>query len=313
MDMSAWSEANAYYEENYQVAAAWCLRPGDKVCLGDKEKRTCRFCGKASPEASFRKDAHALPECIGNKGLFTYYECDDCNHAFGIGCENDFGNWSLPMRTMARICGKNGIPTIKQGPNNAWRVEKHPSGLSLSLDPTEGFYEDDEAQNTLKIHLLRAPYRPVMVVQAVVKMALTIMPEHELKNFQQALNWIRPGNDLTSMVAPTVFLHTFLSGPVASDIITVGLLTRQRDELVAPYAFFLLTYGHEMLQLAVPSEKDRPHYGKSMDIRRFPNFRDEGGAAPGAFTCRQLPFTSSDVVKNDGFMLDMQYEEKRPH
>jgi hypothetical protein len=91
------------------------------------------------------------------------------------------------MRTMSRIRGKSGVPTIKQGPNGAWRIEEQPTGLSLSVEPTEAFYEDDEADKTLKLHLRRAPYRPAMVVQAMVKMALSVMPEDEMPNFQQSL------------------------------------------------------------------------------------------------------------------------------
>src|SRR5262249_4440815 len=124
--MSTWNELSAYYEKYYKVATWYLLRPSHKVFLGDKNNRKCRFCGKAPPEVNFRKEAHALPECIGNKSLFTYYECDTCNQAFGDGCESDFAKWSLPMRTMSRIRGKTGIPTIKQGPENAWRIGKHP-------------------------------------------------------------------------------------------------------------------------------------------------------------------------------------------
>ncbi len=312
--MSKWDDLAAYYEERYQITAAWSLRPGDKIFLGDKDSRKCRFCGKTKPEVSFRKEAHALPESIGNKSLFTYYECDTCNQAFGEGCENDFGNWSLPMRTMARIRGKSGIPTIKQGPNGAWRVEEHPTGLSLSVDETEAFYEDDETNKTLKLHLRRAPYRPVMVVQAMIKMALSIMPEEQMLNFQQALDWIRPGSQLTAMAAPTPFLYTFISGPVASDAITVAVLTRQRDELVMPYSFLLLVYGHEMLQMAIPSiERDRHHYGKRMELQRFPCFRDEGGTAPGNTVSMALPFYTTDVVRDGSIILDMQYQQKLRH
>lgn len=89
--MSKWDDLAAYYEERYQIAAAWSVRPEDKIFLGDKDGRKCRFCGRAKPEVSFRKEAHALPESIGNESLFTYYECDTCNQAFGEGCENDFG------------------------------------------------------------------------------------------------------------------------------------------------------------------------------------------------------------------------------
>jgi hypothetical protein len=309
--MSKWSDLAAYYEERYQIATSWCLRPGDKIFLGDKQNRRCRFCGKTEPEVSFRNDAHALPECTGNKSLFTYYECDVCNKAFGDGCENDFGNWSLPMRTMSRIRGKTGIPIIKQGRNGAWRIEGHPTGLRLSVGETEAFFEDDEANKTLKFHLRRAPYRPVMVVQAMVKMALSIMPDDEMPNFQQALSWIRPGNALTTMAAPTPFFYTFVSGLLASDLITIAVLTRRHDDLVTPYAFLLLVYGHEMLQMVIPSfEKDKHHYGRTMEFRRFPCFRDEGGSAPGETVSMLLSPQPNEWVRDSSIVLEMQYEQK---
>jgi hypothetical protein len=312
--MSKWSDLGTHYEERYQIVTAWSLRPGDKIFLGDKQNRRCRFCGKTEPEVSFRNNAHALPECTGNKSLFTYYECDVCNKAFGDGCENDFANWSLPMRTMSRIRGKKGIPTIKQGPNGAWRIEGDPAGLRLSVDETEAFYEDDPANKMLKFNLRRAPYRPIMIVQAMVKMALSIMPMEEMPNFQQALSWIRPGNTLTTMVAPTPFFYTFISGPMASDVITVAVLTRRQDDLISPYAFLLLVFGHEMLQMVIPSiEKDKHHYGKTMEFRRFPRFRDEGGAEPGNVVSMALPFHTTDFVRDGRITLEMQYQQKLPH
>ena len=312
--MSTWSDLTAYYNETYQVAAGWALRPGSKVFLGNKAIRRCRFCAKQEPEVSFRNVAHALPECIGNKSLFTYYECDSCNLVFGKGCENDFGNWSLPLRTMARIRGSGGVPAIKQGPNNSWRVDPAETGLDINVNATEGFWEDDEATNTLKLHLRRPPYRPVMVVKALVKMALSIMPEGEMPNFQQALDWIKPGDTLTSMIAPTPFIHTFISGPIANDLITVAILTRLRDEMDALYCFLLLVYGHDMLQIAIPSiAKDQQHYGKKLHIPRFPSIRDDGGSAPGILRPCMLMFNSPEVVRGDNIVLDMQYGQKLPH
>jgi hypothetical protein len=291
----------------------WSVHPTDKIVLGNKANRTCRFCGNTEPEATFRKDAHALPESIGNKSLLTYYECDSCNHAFGVGCENDFGNWSLPMRTMARIRGKAGIPTVKLGPNGIWRVEGRPDGLGLSLAETEGFYEDDTDRNVLKIHLSRAQYRPVMVVKALFKMALSIMPEEEMPNFQHTLSSIRPDTPLAPMKGVVPFFCTFIGGSIASDRITVAILTRKEDEFVLPYCFFILMYGNEMLQIAVPSfERDHHHFGKTMDIKRFPSFRDKGGAAPGPTTWRVLPFQTAELVKDDTFTMEFAYQEKIP-
>lgn len=215
------------------------------------------------------------------------------------------------MRTMSRICGKKGIPTIKQGPNGIWRIDAQKTELRLNIDQAEGFYEEDEANKTLKFHLNRAPYRPVMVVQAMVKMALSIMPEEEMSNFQAVLDWIQPGNTAMTMVAPTPFIYTFISGPVVSDRITVAVLTRRHDNLIVPYAFLLLIYGHEMLQMVIPSiEKDSHHYGKQMIFRRFPCSRDIGGSAPGNTVSKVLPFHSGEFVRDDRFILSIQYEQK---
>jgi hypothetical protein len=54
---------------------------------------------------------HAVSEMLVNKSLFTAYECDMCDGDFGKGIEQDLGNWSKPMRTMAWIRGKSGVPT----------------------------------------------------------------------------------------------------------------------------------------------------------------------------------------------------------
>jgi hypothetical protein len=50
------------------------------------------FCGEISPEVTFKLEAHALPEALGNKSLTTTHECDACNQGFGRGIENDFGH-----------------------------------------------------------------------------------------------------------------------------------------------------------------------------------------------------------------------------
>lgn len=94
-------DAIRFYGKNYDLLGSWLLKPGEKIMLGDKENRVCRFCGRTKPEVQFRKDAHAVSEMLGNKTLFTAYECDTCNGDFGKGIEQDLGNWSKPMRTMA--------------------------------------------------------------------------------------------------------------------------------------------------------------------------------------------------------------------
>ena len=64
---------------------------------------------------TFKHDALAIPEFLGNKRIFANYECDSCNQFFGSGIETDLGNWTKPSRTFARIRGKRGVPSIKEG------------------------------------------------------------------------------------------------------------------------------------------------------------------------------------------------------
>lgn len=69
----------AFYSQRYQWLGPLCLRPGmEKIVLGDTENRTCRFCGLHEPRVTFRHEAHAIPEALGNRSIFTNYECDSC-------------------------------------------------------------------------------------------------------------------------------------------------------------------------------------------------------------------------------------------
>ncbi len=309
--MDKLKEHITYYEQQYRLTAEWVLRPSDRMILGDKHNRRCRFCGRSKPDVTFRMDAHALPECIGNKGLLTFYECDECNRLFGHGCENDFGNWSLPMRTMARISGKDGIPSIKQGPGNAWRVDEYPTGLTINVDETEGFWRDDVANCTLSIQLKRGPYRPAGVAQAFFKMALSVMPEAELPNFRELLDWMKPGT-VQKMAAPTPLLHTFTGGAWPRDLLRVAVLTRVADEMLLPYCFFILGYGNEMFQVAIPSsERDRQHFGRKMTIPTFPFCGDPTAAMSG--TVRKLELYSDEVVKDDKVEITLSYGSRADH
>ena len=35
-----------FYDRHYEIIENWQLKPNDKVVLGNKQDRTCRFCGK---------------------------------------------------------------------------------------------------------------------------------------------------------------------------------------------------------------------------------------------------------------------------
>lgn len=55
---------------------------GKIIYLGDETNKICRFCGKTEPEVKFEKRAHVVSEFLGNRSLFSHYECDECNERF---------------------------------------------------------------------------------------------------------------------------------------------------------------------------------------------------------------------------------------
>jgi hypothetical protein len=101
-----------------------------------------------------------------------------------------------------------------------------------------------------------------------------------------------------------------VSGPVARDLITVAVLTRRDDEIVAPYAFLLLRYGCEMLQVAIPSEKDLRLNGKKLELFPFPC--SEAGEIDGRCKTELLAFHSSEFVRDAKVLVTMAYQRQLP-
>jgi HNH endonuclease len=253
--MNQIDKTRSFYSQRYRKIAGWVLEPGKKIILGNQENQVCRFCGQRSPVATFQLSAHAIPEAIGNKSLFSAHECDACNALFGNGIENDFGNWSKPMRTLARIRGKNGIPSIKRE-TGGWRFD---------YEESDGFkafhYRDDpnlgvEAQSKqVLLQLKREPYIPVAVFKAFVKMGLSVMPEAEMPHFVQTVDWIctRDHRNATISISTSPLIYTFAPELMPNDKITVSLIRRKDDGIAVPYAYLILAYGNEMFQVRLPA------------------------------------------------------------
>src|ERR1044072_8787003 len=84
----------------------------DKRNLKPKHERVCKFCGFSMPEVKFPDEAHLLSEMIGNKDLFSDFECKACNLKLS-NYENDLANFLGISRTILRVNTKGGIPDFK--------------------------------------------------------------------------------------------------------------------------------------------------------------------------------------------------------
>lgn len=275
IDLSPAAVAAAdFYDKHYACTDPIILESGKtKLTLGSAERpRCCRFCGKDESEVTFKDKAHALPAAFGNTGLFSNYECDVCNHLFGEGIENHLGNWSKPMRTLSRIKGRNGVPTIKeQGADKGWRVQYSGTGFHLTEYEDEPFFAIDEDARKLRFELHRDTYIPVSALKGLVKIGLTLIPDAETQHFIETFDWIRDADHSRNFVSEFPMLRTVIPGPMRNDLITLMLLRRRDGIDTVPYAFFIFAYGNEVLQVFLPSiSQDRCIDGKSLTMPAFP-------------------------------------------
>jgi hypothetical protein len=304
----------AFYESHYDMIGKWFLRPGDKVVLGDKSCRVCRFCGKQSPEVTFIKIAHAIPESLGNKSIESAYECDICNEEFGRGIENDLGNWSKPMRTLSRIRGKKGVPTLKNGGDTpGWRIEFSGGILNITAFESDPIFEVDEEKNQVTFKLRRDTYTPVSVLKAFMKIGLTLMPDSELENFRHLMAWVRTADHSKLFAEQCPVIYTFQPGPMPNDLIAAFILRRKPHATEFPYAFLVLGFGNEVFQIQLPSkQQDEALNGKSVSILPFPVPGSPDPTRYGSPKCRPLNLTGREPVKGEITTIQMGYDSKAP-
>ena len=286
------------------------MRPGQKVILGDKKNRVCRFCGKKRPEVTFRKVAHAIPESLGNKSIESAYECDTCNEDFGKGIENDLGNWSKPMRTLARIRGKSGVPTLKKGGDApGWRIEYGDTGFNITSYESDPLYEVNEVDKTVTFRLKRDPYTPVAVLKAFMKIGLTLLPDAEVANFPHLMAWVRSTDHSRPFAEQCSIIYSFRPGPMPSDLIAAFTLRRKPQVTGHPYAFLVLGYGNEVFQVQLPSQlHDSAMNGQSISILPFPVPGSPDRARYGAIKRGVMNLTGREVVKGDILPIQMGYD-----
>lgn len=308
--MTSNDKALRFYETRYDQIAAWLVRPGDKVMLGDPARRVCRFCGQKPPAVKFKKVAHAIPEAIGNKSIASAYECDTCNEDFGSGIENDLGNWSKPMRTMSRIRGKNGVPTLKQGGNKpGWRIEHGDEGFEISSYEGDPVYVLDEVAKRVTFTLKRDPYTPVGVLKAFMKIGLTLLPEEEVVNFPHLMTWIKDADHARAFADRFPLIYSFTPGPRPNDVIAATLLRRKPGFTDIPYMYLVLGYGQEAFQVQLPSEQhDAAMNGKPITVPAFPVPGSPDPERYGKPRTGLLELTGRQVVRGDTVTIRVGYE-----
>jgi hypothetical protein len=303
-------EALSFYASFYDSVGSWTLRPGKiEPVLGENEVRRCRFCGGYSPGVSFQQQAHAIPEALGNKTLFTSYECDSCNQKFGRGIENDLGNWSKPMRTLGLISGKSGIPALKGKSPREWRVEGTQEGLHLKHHSEDVVATVDDVKKTMTLSLPRDSYTPRSVFKAFTKIGLALVPSGDTPLYAETFSWIADSDQNKCFSTDYRIMSQYMPGPPGNRGIGAAILRRTNDYVRLPFCFLIIFYGSQIFQISIPSSQKNWAVVPNQ-VPWFPAHSAETVRKWGMPVRHILDLSVATIVKGEIERITMSYDQR---
>jgi hypothetical protein len=214
-------------------------------------KCECRYCHKTKPAATFRDKAHAFPEFLGNK-LFVNKdnECDDCNHFFGDELEPDLNAFMKQLLVVDDINGKGGSKKYKSF--NKMGEITHKNG-SIEMSVVEGYemISDDPVEKKMKTKIDIPTYSLRSAYKAILKMALSILPENEISDFNFAFSSLKNNDIFGSEYIILNYYPGFNRMPFS-----IMLNKRKNDSVLIPKYQFAVMNNNFLLQVPIFSDND---------------------------------------------------------
>jgi HNH endonuclease len=188
------------FKSLYCVQDRW-KDEGNPIVLSDSVTRRCRFCKRSLPEVTFEKEAHVLPQLIGNRNITNTFECDSCNNDLSL-YESHFANFLGPLLQTWGVRGRNKIPVHRRtgrpveevGIKEELRLESIRDGnsnhLKFLMHGTMPMSDVEFNGNEIKLKLRKNSYTPQHVFRALLHAGFCLLPENELQDFELARKWL---------------------------------------------------------------------------------------------------------------------------
>jgi len=243
---------------NYDMLA---FNGESRVNIGvtDKSKAKCRFCGKSSPNVSFRKKAHAISEALGNKGIVCNEECDTCNAKFGAGIETDLIAFLSMHRAFFGIKGKgSGAPKLKGRNFSIKKAETGEVHFSV-IGEDDGLPEQVEAHTNEKVALQN-------IYRAMCKYVLSVIPEESLASFKTCVSWINQENSNKRLPA----IRMKIVKELYSEFPGLSIYIRKNSDTELPHVVGEFRFASIVIVFIVPcSDKDNHCFVNDHDFDKF--------------------------------------------
>ncbi|TBC25602.1 hypothetical protein ELH33_33035 (plasmid) [Rhizobium ruizarguesonis] len=242
----------------YDVLAQELCEPGIAArFLGNRQR--CRFCG-ATDKGSFGgpRNAHTFPEALGNRTLFSLDECKACNQRFSV-YEDALCKAIGPYLTLGGIEEKRGVRQTGRSAGSSYIKHSVKDGRRHIEVRSEGNALDVLGINpaTGEMHL-RTPiegdmFVPLYAYKALMRIALSIMPEAELENFAGSLRSLQTLDGAPPSGSQQVgfsFSHVGNAPPALAG----ALLRRRSASDFTPYMIAIFTAGNVCFQIWLRSD-----------------------------------------------------------
>lgn len=302
-------ELMTFYAENYETLVFRDLDPQEKKETIGEKPPICRFCKRGKPQVTFSKDAHVIPAFVGNKILFSRYECDDCNGRFSE-FEDDFAKMTMGDRAVGQVPKRKGFASLKpQGKKSTF--ERGLNGVIIRQYADEGIFNLDADNAHMVVTYDTQPFRPLGVYKALAKMAFTLMPDDELIHFERLRMWLLQKDVGTQKVYSDKghwCFQTFVPGPSPFSKPIIALLKR-KEAVAAPYMMFFLAFGNWTYQIFVPCpEVDAGLADKTINVAVYPHlYMLQPWLAKGPIQKAQL-FLDEQERKSEPKTLRLHYD-----
>lgn len=234
----------------------------DVISFGDKEKEeytgpndlkacVCRFCRRDYSEVKFKKrNAHAIPEALGNKLIFCNDECPDCNATLSR-IDKELAEYLKYRRSEGGIRNKKSKIIKVYGHNFFY------DGSARKLKISRlAILEETESEYYVKLEGAE-PITHLGIYKALAKIAIDLMPRNLVDEFQSTIDWIK--GEFVPQKLPNVF-YIYQSSSVSQPLVQLFVRHDETLNLELPRCIVALTLIDLTFLFIVPLGKDEPIY-----------------------------------------------------
>lgn len=234
----------------------------DVISFGDKEKEeytgpndlkacVCRFCRRGDPKVKFKKrNAHAIPEALGNKLIFCNDECPDCNVTLSH-IDKELAEYLKYRRSEGGIRNKKSKIIKVYGHNFFYDG----SSRKLKISPL-AILEEKESEYYVKLEGAER-ITHLGIYKALAKIAIDLMPRNLVDEFQSTIDWIK--GEFVPQKLPNVF-YIYQSSSVSQPLVQLFVRHDETLNLELPRCIVALTLIDLTFLFIVPLGKGEPIY-----------------------------------------------------